>query len=65
MSNFIREQDLRAARENRDLAMAYIQNARQLDPAKYPREAEYRRQFIERARELWHSYLFYRKAAMQ
>ena len=65
MTDFIREFDNRAAADAYYMAKQYISNARQLDPSKYPNEALYRKQFVERARELWHSYLYYRREAMQ
>jgi hypothetical protein len=63
--DFIREMDMRAARENRDLAQAYLSNARMMEPDKYPNEREHRNYFVRQAREIWHRYLRDRKAAMQ
>jgi hypothetical protein len=65
MTDFIREFDNRAAADAYYMAKQYISNARQLDPSKYPNEAIYRRQFVERAREYWRSYIYHKKAAMQ
>lgn len=63
--SWIREMDEKAALDFKARAKGYLDNARDLDPSRYPTDIGWRQHFVREARTLWRSYLFHRKEAQQ
>jgi hypothetical protein len=58
---FIRQWDQSAAESSRAIAWMLINQARGLDPDRYPSDREWRNHFIKQAMAAWRSYRLYRK----
>jgi hypothetical protein len=62
---FIHDFDKRAAETARVNAWHLIKSAREMDPDRYPSDADWRKHFIVTAMRHWNTYRHYRKAAQQ
>lgn len=60
-STFITDFDARAAESARSIAWMLINQARGLDPDRYPTDREWRDHFIKSAKKAWNTYRRYRK----
>lgn len=64
-TSFISDFDKRAAETARVHAWQLIKYAREMNPDRYPSDADWRKHFIATIWRRWNTYRHYRKAAQQ